>query len=69
VVSNLQNKLEVDAILHGDALSELKKLPSNSIDCCVTSPPYWALRCYGVEGQLGQEKTFYEYIKKTLRYF
>lgn len=35
------------AILHGDALEVLKGLPDESVDCCVTSPPYWGLRDYG----------------------
>ncbi len=50
-------------ILEGDALQELKKLPSESINCVMTSPPYWALRDYQVRGQLGLEPTFDEYIK------
>ncbi|MDP3041764.1 MAG: site-specific DNA-methyltransferase [Candidatus Omnitrophota bacterium] len=51
-------------IRRGDALGELRKFPDESIDCLVTSPPYWALRDYGVNGQLGLEKTFEEYITK-----
>ena len=42
-------------ILLGDALEQLQKLPANSIDCVMTSPPYYALRDYGVEGQIGLE--------------
>ncbi|KKK95331.1 hypothetical protein LCGC14_2673880, partial [marine sediment metagenome] len=42
----------------------LKQLDSNSIDCSMSSPPYWALRDYSTEGQLGLEPTFDEYIKK-----
>lgn len=48
----------------GDSLDVLKNFPDESIDCCVSSPPYWALRDYGVEGQLGLEKTAAEYIEK-----
>jgi len=33
-------------IIHGDALKTLKKIEGESIDCVITSPPYWALRCY-----------------------
>lgn len=51
-------------IIRGDALGELRKFPDESIDCLVTSPPYWALRDYGVNGQFGLEKTFEEYITK-----
>jgi site-specific DNA-methyltransferase (cytosine-N4-specific) len=44
-------------ILHGDALAMLRTLPSDSVDCCVTSPPYFALRDYGVPGQYGLESS------------
>jgi DNA modification methylase len=56
-------------VLCGDALEQLKILPSESVDCCVTSPPYWALRDYGVSGQLGLEPTFTEYIDKLCNIF
>lgn len=58
-----------DTILQGDALTVLKTLETESIDCVVTSPPYWALRDYGVEGQLGLEPTFQEYISKLCDIF
>jgi len=61
--------LEVDRIIHGDCLEVLKTLDGNSIDCCVTSPPYWGLRDYGVEGQLGLENTPEEYIEKLVSVF
>ena len=44
-------------ILTGDALTILRKLPAESVNCCITSPPYWGLRDYGVTGQLGLEAT------------
>lgn len=53
----------------GDCLELLKTIADNSIDCIVTSPPYWALRDYGVEGQLGQEPTFQEYIENLCNIF
>ncbi len=56
-------------IYQGDALNVLKTLESESVNCIVTSPPYWALRDYGVEGQLGLEKTFEEYIEKLVAIF
>jgi len=56
-------------IIQGDALEQLKKLSDESVDCVVTSPPYWALRDYGVEGQLGLEPTFQEYITKLCNIF
>lgn len=44
-----QELQQINKILHGDSLSVLKTLPSESIDCIVTSPPYWALRDYKLE--------------------
>lgn len=50
------------SILCGDALQQLRTIPDNSVHCCVTSPPYWQLRDYGVPGQLGLEPTIQEYV-------
>lgn len=52
-----------------DALERLKKLPANSVDCCVTSPPYWGLRDYGVVGQLGLEPTPEKHIAALVKVF
>ncbi len=52
-----------NVILQGDALTKLKELPDQSVNMCMTSPPYWALRDYGVDGQFGLEPTFDLYIK------
>jgi DNA modification methylase len=46
----------------GDALSVLKTLPALHFDCVITSPPYYWLRDYGVEGQIGHEETVTEYV-------
>ena len=59
----------VNKILLGNAPDVLRELPDNSIHCCVTSPPYWGLRDYGVEGQLGLEKTPEEYVQKMVDLF
>ena len=56
-------------ILQGDVLEQLKTLPDESVHCCVTSPPYWGLRDYGVPGQLGLEKTPEEYIARMVGIF
>jgi DNA modification methylase len=56
-------------ILQGDVLDKLAELPDKSVHCCVTSPPYWGLRDYGVDGQIGLEKTPEEYIAKMVRVF
>ena len=44
-------------LLIGDVLERLRELPDESVQCVVTSPPYWGLRDYKTEGQLGLEKT------------
>lgn len=53
-------------LLEGDALMHLSSLPDCSVHCGITSPPYWAQRNYGVENQIGQEKTPQEYIDKLI---
>ena len=45
-------------ILHGNCIDKIKELDDNSIDCVVSSPPYFGLRDYGVDGQFGLEKTY-----------
>ncbi len=62
-------KTPVNEILIGDALRWLKELPDCSVHCCVTSPPYWGLRDYGVNGQLGLEKTPEEYVSRMVKVF
>jgi DNA modification methylase len=59
----------LNKILLGNAPDVLMELPDKSIHCCVTSPPYWGLRDYGVEGQLGLEKTPEEYVQKMVDLF
>lgn len=56
-------------LYHGDALSVLRTLPSASADECVTSPPYFALRDYGVAGQIGIEPTPEEYCARLVEVF
>jgi DNA modification methylase len=57
------------ALLRGDALSTLRRLEPNIVDCAVTSPPYYWQRDYDVEGQLGQEDTVAEYVSSMQRVF
>ncbi len=59
----------LNKIIQGDCLEVLKKFPDNSIDCVLTSPPYWGLRDYDVPGQLGQEADFKSYITKLCDIF
>ncbi len=56
-------------ILQGDALEQLRTLPDESVQCCVTSPPYWSLRDYGATGQIGLEPTVEEFISKLVAVF
>jgi len=49
-------------IYAGDCVESLKKLKDQSVHTCVTSPPYYGLRNYGVEGQLGLEQTPKEFV-------
>lgn len=49
--------MELDTILCGDSLNVLKALPEGSVHCCVTSPPYYGLRDYGMDAQIGREST------------
>lgn len=56
-------------MIKGDALTELRRIPSSSANCVVTSPPYWNLRDYGVDGQLGLEPTIEEYVSKMVAVF
>lgn len=56
-------------IIVGDAIEVLRKIKSESVDCCVTSPPYYNLRDYGIEGQIGLETTPEEYISKLVDVF
>jgi DNA modification methylase len=51
-------------VYEGDALSVLQQLGDNSYNCCITSPPYYNLRDYGVENQIGLEETINEYVMK-----
>ena len=54
---------------HGDALDVLRTLPDGSVDCCVTSPPYFGLRDYGSPGQYGLEASPAEYVERMRAVF
>src|SRR4051812_28621013 len=56
-------------IIIGDALTELAKFPDHSFQCCVTSPPYWGLRDYRIEGQIGAELSLDQYIERLVLIF
>jgi DNA modification methylase len=61
--------VKLNHIYQGNVLDRLKDLPDRSIQCVVTSPPYWGLRDYGSDGQLGLESTPEEYLKNMVKVF
>jgi len=64
-IPNFSKIIENDlSIIHSDVFAGLCSLEDNSIQCAVTSPPYWGQRDYGFEGQIGNEKGYSEYIEK-----
>jgi DNA modification methylase len=56
-------------VIVGDALTTLRSLPDRCIHLWVTSPPYWALRDYGVDGQIGLEKSPFAYVERLVEVF
>ena len=65
----LDPKLQTDVIYNMDCLDALRSLPDNSLHCCVTSPPYYGLRDYGMDGQIGGEETPERYIERLTAVF
>lgn len=61
--------LNESVIFEGDALIALSLLPSESVQCVITSPPYWGLRDYGIKGQIGLEETPQQYINRLVAIF
>jgi DNA modification methylase len=61
--------MEINKVYVADALEGLRSLPDESVQCCVTSPPYYKLRDYGISGQIGQEKSPEEYVDRLVRIF
>ncbi|WP_240455779.1 DNA methyltransferase [Virgibacillus sp. Bac332] len=59
----------INQILQGDSLSLLKTIPDNTIQSCITSPPYYGLRDYGVDGQLGLEESVSDYVQNMVKVF
>lgn len=56
-------KKHLNKIIQGDALKTIKRFPNESIDCVITSPPYWQMRDYRWKGQWGLERTPEEYLQ------
>lgn len=64
-----REEIELNRIYNADCLESLRKLPDNHVQCCITSPPYWNLRDYGVAGQIGMEKSPEVYVRKLVAVF
>lgn len=60
---------EFNRVINSDCIRGLKDLPNCSVNCCVTSPPYYGLRDYGVDGQIGLEETPEAYVEKMVAVF
>ena len=56
-------------IIEGDCITGMKTMPADSVDCCITSPPYWGLRDYGHGDQLGLEPTPEAYVQNMVEVF
>ena len=68
-IENESLDLISSVIIESDAMIALQKLPAESVQCIVTSPPYWGLRDYGIEGQIGLEEKLQQYINKLTAVF
>ena len=64
-----RRRKEMIKILQGNCLDKLKELPDQSINTCITSPPYWGLRDYGEDKQLGMEDTPEEFVNNLVEVF
>jgi site-specific DNA-methyltransferase (cytosine-N4-specific) len=69
IPNRLPTEKEPCVIIENDALNALSQLPGNIFQCCVTSPPYWGLRDYGINNQIGAEMSVNDYIKKLVAVF
>jgi DNA modification methylase len=68
--SGEENRLKATwEIRQGDVIDRLREMPDESVHCVVTSPPYWNLRDYQQDGQLGIEKTPQEYVQNMVKVF
>jgi site-specific DNA-methyltransferase (adenine-specific)/site-specific DNA-methyltransferase (cytosine-N4-specific) len=67
--SHLPDEREPCVIIQDDALNALAQYSENTFQCCVTSPPYWGLRDYGIENQIGAEMVLADYLHKLVLIF
>ncbi len=62
-------QLTNSALFEGNALSVLQALPAESVRCVITSPPYWGLRDYGIDGQIGLEPSLPQFLNRLIAIF
>lgn len=67
--ADLTDREGPSSIILGDSLSVLSNMPANCVQTVVTSPPYWSLRDYGIEGQIGLNETVYAYVDALAEMF
>lgn len=61
--------IDSSTLFEGDALTVLRRLKDQSARCVITSPPYWGLRSYGIDGQIGLETSITQYLNKLVTIF
>lgn len=61
--------IDDSVIFEGDALHVLQRIPKKSVQCVVTSPPYWGLRDYNLQGQIGLEATLPQFLNRLIAIF
>jgi site-specific DNA-methyltransferase (adenine-specific) len=61
--------MDASTIFEGDALAALRRLEAGSVRCAITSPPYWGLRSYGIESQIGLEGDVWQFLRKLVEVF
>jgi len=66
LLPNRKLVIQQSTVFEGDALAVLQRLSSNSVQSIVTSPPYWGLRDYGIEGQIGLEESVDQYLSRLV---
>ena len=59
----------LNKIILTDCIEGIKQMPDSTVDCCISSPPYWGLRDYGVDGQIGLEENYSEFIAKLIELY
>lgn len=65
----MRRRMSSFTVINQDAILGLKTLTAESVNCCITSPPYYGLRDYGVDGQIGLEKTPDDYVRRMVEVF